>query len=415
MAHPVRWITRRINRAAAWVIRKRAAFPAPIRRAIDSAAQRDSLANKLMLRASGQVVPNPIDVPTQSARLYIGPSNYAGQAYEWAHAVERAFPMVGARNAAFALSGDFAFPADYYVPVTVYQASVIWQTDQLKSIEQYTHLLIESFTPLLGNHWGGSILDEVRELRSRGLNVAFMCHGTDVRLPSRHRDLDPWSPFTDDERTRRLEGIARRNHALLQELGGVAFVSTPDLLIDVPSGVWCPVVVNAGLWAASAAPVLERPRPLVVHIASAGTVKGTHLIHDSMTRLQDQGVIDFHSVSGVPHREMPQLYGAADIVLDQFRIGSYGVAACEAMASGRVVVSHVSEQVRKAVEVSMGRALPIVEANPDTIGTVVADIAANPDVYRSMAAAGIDFVKHGHDGSKSADILREHLNFTETR
>jgi hypothetical protein len=395
------------------VIRKRADFPAPIRREIDSAAQRDGWANKLMLRASGQIAPEPIDVPTQSVRLYIGPSNYAGQAYEWAHAVERALPTVGARNAAFALSDDFAFPTDYQVPVAVYQASEVWHIAQLGSIEQYTHALIESFTSLLGNHWRGSILDEVHELRSRGLNVAFMCHGTDVRLPSRHRSLDRWSPFIDDERTRRLEEIALRNHALLNDLGGTAFVSTPDLLIDVPDGVWCPVVVDARIWAASAGPVLKGPRPRVVHIASAGAVKGTNLIRDSMMRLQDQAVIDFHMLSGVAHEEMPQLYGAADIVLDQFRIGSYGVAACEAMASGRLVVSHVSDQVRSAVKAATGQALPIVEADPDTIDTVVADIAANPDNYRAIAAAGMDFARQIHDGSSSAQVLNDHLGLSK--
>jgi hypothetical protein len=365
-----------------------------------------------MIRASGQVVPDPIDVPAQSVRLYIGPTNYAGQAFEWARAIERTFPTVGVRNASVALVDDFAFPADYRVPLVVYQASAAWQTAQLASIENYTHVLIESFTPLLGNHWRGSLIDEVRSLRQRGLKVAFMCHGTDVRLPTRHRELNRWSPFIDDDRTRELEKTATLNHEILEEVGGTAFVSTPDLLLDVPSGIWSPVVIDAARWAASATPVLANSRPRVVHIPSDGPIKGSDLIIESMEKLDRAGIIEFQTATGVPSAEMPGLYGAADIVLDQFRIGSYGVAACEAMAAGRIVVSHVNDTTRSAVHALTGLPLPIVEADATTISAVVSDIAANQAAYRPTVESGIEFVQRVHNGTYSSRILGDHLQLS---
>ncbi len=45
----------------------------------------------------------------------------------------------------------------------------------------------------------------------------------------------------------------------------------------------------------------------------------------------------------MPADAMPEVYGGADIVLDQFPLGTYGVAACEALVAGRLVVSHVSD------------------------------------------------------------------------
>lgn len=408
----ISWVTNRVNGLASWVVRRRADLPTPLRRAIDSLAGRGSWTSRLMLRASGQRVPDPIGVPAQPVRLYIGPTNYAGQAFEWARAVERTFPTVGVRNASFALVDDFAFPADYRVPLIVYQASAAWQTAQLASIENYTHVLIESFTPLLGNHWEGSLVDEVRSLRQRGLNVAFMCHGTDVRLPSHHRELNRWSPFVDNERTRALQKTAARNHDILEEVGGTAFVSTPDLLLDVPSGVWSPVVVDAARWAAAATPILGNSRPRVVHIPSAGPVKGSDLIVESMEKLDRAGIIEFQAVAGVPSTEMPALYGAADIVLDQFRIGSYGVAACEAMAAGRIVVSHVTDTTRSSVRALTGLELPIVEADAATLPGVVSDIAANPGAYREIGESGIEFVQRVHNGAYSARILDEHLHLS---
>jgi hypothetical protein len=241
-----------------------------------------------------------------------------------------------------------------------------------------------------------------------------MCHGTDVRLPSRHRRLNLWSPFVDNERTRTLEERAARNRGILDELGGTAFVSTPDLLLDVPDGVWCPVVVDIERWGKSATPVLANSRPRVIHIPSAGPVKGTELILDSMEQLDRAGKIEFRNVTGVPSIEMPRLYGNADVVLDQFRIGSYGAAACEAMAAGRVVVSHVTEATRSAVHVLTGRPLPIVEADAATIAEVVSDIVANPEQYRATAADGADFVRSIHDGSNSAHILHDRLGLLDS-
>ncbi len=96
-------------------------------------------------------------------------------------------------------------------------------------------------------------------------------------------------------------------------------------------------------------------------------MKGTQLIAPVLERLAERGTIDFRYVEGVAAADMPALYGEADIVLDQFRIGSYGVAACEAMAAGRVVVGHVSPAVRSHVLRATGLELPIVEATPDSL------------------------------------------------
>ena len=53
------------------------------------------------------------------------------------------------------------------------------------------------------------------------------------------------------------------------------------------------------------------------------------------------GLVDYTPLRDVPWSEMPGVIASADIVLDQFALGGYGVAAVEAMASGRAVVGHV--------------------------------------------------------------------------
>ncbi len=268
--------------------------------------------------------------------------------------------------------------------------------------------MIEALRPLFGRLYLRDVEAEAAALAERGVSVALMCHGTDVRLPSRHRSATPWSPFHGAELGRdRREILARRNAALVARLSLPTFVSTPDLLSDVPSARWCPVVVDLGRW--SAPPRATAPRrPVVAHVPSLASVKGTELIRPALRGLHEAGVIEYREASGVPPERMPELWAEADIVLDQFRLGSYGVAACEAMAAGAVVVGHVTEPVRRTVLDETGYVLPIVEATPETVGAVVRDLATDPGRRAEVAAEQLAFVQAVHDGRTSAEVLLQH-------
>jgi len=112
---------------------------------------------------------------------------------------------------------------------------------------------------------------------------------------------------------------------------------------------------------------------------------------------------------------MPDVIGDADIVVDQLRIGLYGVAAAEALAAGRIVVSYVGDAVRHRVRSLTGREVPIVEADPDTLGDVVTSLIADRDAAAERAAAGPGFVAELHDGSRSALALTSWLTSKENQ
>jgi hypothetical protein len=99
-------------------------------------------------------------------------------------------------------------------------------------------------------------------------------------------------------------------------------------------------------------------------------------------------------------------------MLDQFAIDTYGVAACEALVAGRLVVSHVSDGTRRTVRERTGLELPIIEARADRLESVLRDAVADRDRARSAAAAGPAFVRANHDGRRSADALRAFLGLT---
>ncbi|MFS0893285.1 hypothetical protein [Microbacterium sp. 179-I 3D3 NHS] len=341
-------------------------------------------------------------------RVLITPVNYSGQARAWARALQAGDPRISARNTAIDVVGGFAFDADVIVPLSTYHNDAEWQRREFDAAATATHVLIEAEEPPFGRLLGRSVAAQAAALEERGVSVAYMAHGTDVRLPSRHRRDNPWSLYDDESLyVPRIETLAARNIALIENSGRPHFVSTPDLLLDLPRARWCPVVVDVDRWAA---PRAERAsdRPLrVVHAPSVSAVKGTTLILPALERLDAEGVISLELVRGVPSAQMPAIFAGADVVIDQMRIGSYGVAAVEAMASGCVVVGHVAEGVRDLITRQTGERLPIVEATADIIEVVLRDLAARPDLSE-LRDDGRRFVEHVHDGTLSARVLSEH-------
>ncbi|WP_309620879.1 hypothetical protein [Salinibacterium sp.] len=366
-------------------------------------------------RVQGVQVPlTPRVDQSHPVRVFIGPVNYAGQAYRWGRAMEQN-PGVVSRNMVGAENNLFGYPADLAVRWRTMTHSRSWRREFLNTlVTGYTHIMVEAEMPLLGGAYGQDVRKQVQALRDRGLTVGMIAHGTDIRLPSRHRELESWSHYRDDEWAPvvHIERVVQRNLDMLADIGAPTFVSTAGLLIDVPYAHLLPVVIDPEFWANDEV-TLARERPRVLHIPSNPITKGTLLIDPAMRGLDDEGLIEYIQPSGLTQGQMPALYAVADIVLDQFRAADYGVGACESMAAGRLVVSHVSEQVRDVVRTESGVDLPIVEATVDTLDEVLRDVLTRRGHYREVAARGPEFVRRLHDGRHARASLERHFLFTD--
>lgn len=389
-------------------------LPAWVNRGIDRLADAPmSPLGRIAARRLGAPAPHGTVPATEfgaaATRVLIAPVNYSGQGTAWARALESADPQISARNMAIEVPGGFAFDADLVVPVGTYHNDPDWQQRQFAAAASATHVLIEAEEPPFGRLMGRSVTAQAAALEDQGVSVAYLAHGTDARLPSRHIAGNPLSYYSDEAvYLPRAEQLAARNIALVTDSGRPAFVSTPDLLVDLPHARWCPVVVDPERWAAPARGQRAAGSPLrVVHAPSVAAYKGTAMVMPVLERLQAEGLIEFTLIQGVPSADMPGVFAAADVMLDQFRAGSYGVAACEAMAAGCLAIGQVSAQVRDAVLAASGLELPVLEATPDTLEQVLRDLAALPSVT-AHSARGVDFVRAVHDGRMSARALREH-------
>jgi glycosyltransferase involved in cell wall biosynthesis len=205
-----------------------------------------------------------------------------------------------------------------------------------------------------------------------------------------------------------LERTAARNAKLFNSYDGHTFVSTLDLLDYAPRAIWCPGVVDVDAWATDTV-ALERLVPVVVHAPSKGKLKGSQLVDPIMEELDRRGIVEYRRIERVQPQHMPAVYKDADIVIDQFTMGIYGVAACEAMAAGRVVVSFVGDTVRARARAATGRELPVVEATPATLVEVIEKVLDDRDAARDIAAGGPSYVRENHDGRRSAAALAPFL------
>lgn len=337
----------------------------------------------------------------------IGPANMAGQAWAWAKALESRVPGVRTEVMAVDRGSALKFPADTMVTASTYAKDGSWaQRFEAQALEQWTHALLEAGRPLFGLRHGRDFTGDVAVLEAVGIKVGLIMHGSEIRNPRRHAESTPWSPFRDpdDELTARLQQQWDVLHPRVMAFDGPVFVSTPDLLEDVPGAHLLPVVVAVDEWATDAS-VMERERPVVLHVPSRASMKGSAYVDAAMAPLDAAGLITYQRLEGVPPEQMPALVAGADIVLDQFTLGSYGVMAVQAMAAGRVVLGHCTEQVRSAFE----SPLPIVEATPDDLESVVRGLVDDREKARAAATAGPIFAREIHSGARSADVLREVL------
>lgn len=354
----------------------------------------------------------PWHVKTKDSRphtfLGVGPTNSAGQAASWA---SLARTRLGAESSSFAPLRPLQDRPD--VIITSVNAMTLTQgVNELgRILSTYTHLIIDGyerlFGPLLADNLGG----ELSVLARHGIQVALLAHGSDIRSPDRHMRDIPHSYFTVAEATwvDKLRKITERNRTIARESGLPLFVSTPDLLADLPNATWLPLTIDPEPWL-RLPEIGGEPRLRVLHRPSRSVppIKGSDAIVPILESLHGEGLIEYlDGGQVVPHTEMPALVGAADVVVDQIRTGSYGVAAVEAMFAGRVVLGGADTAVRGRV----GNGLPIIDVTPDTLEETIRKIATlDREELLAIGSRGIDFAKQWHDGTAAAKVLEVFLD-----
>lgn len=340
-------------------------------------------------------------------KLGLGSANYAGQLAALAQAVTAADADVSAEVITRNMSWSLGYPSDVYVDGNQLGNLTVQLELVRRVLPRYTHLIADAFLPVFGYLNGFDIAGDLPALTRAGVKTALLCHGTEIRNPQRHLERLPYSHFrfAPEGKVEELTEKARHNAEILARFDLPVYVTTPDLLADVPQATWIPLVVDVDAWSCDD-PVLVRPRPVVFHAPSARWSKGTDLFLPDLEQLDARGVIELRVAEGVPWAEMRELVRSSDIVVDQVAVGSYGTLACEAMAAGKPVIAHLTDTVIGAFDGPP----PLVNTEPTGVGATVERLLDDRAGAAAIGRRAHDFARRVHDGRRSAELLRPFLN-----
>jgi glycosyltransferase involved in cell wall biosynthesis len=145
-----------------------------------------------------------------------------------------------------------------------------------------------------------------------------------------------------------------------------------------------------------------KQRPLIIHAPTHRAIKGTEYVMDAVEDLQSKYSFDFRLIEGMKHSEAKRLYENADVVVDQLRLGTYGIFAVESMALGKPVITYIREDFKNSYPPS----LPIQSASRDTIRDALELIIADGSLRHNLGIKGRKYVEEYHDSIKIAERLR---------
>lgn len=142
-------------------------------------------------------------------------------------------------------------------------------------------------------------------------------------------------------------------------------------------------------------------KPLLVHSPTAPICKGTSAVTAALERLSKTYDFDFKLIRGIPHGSALTLMQTCDIFLDQFVVGSHGVAALEAMAFGKPVVCYIKPSLASEYPPD----LPIINSTQETLPDVVANLIEDGHLRYELGKRGRAYVEKYHDAHKIARQL----------
>lgn len=117
---------------------------------------------------------------------------------------------------------------------------------------------------------------------------------------------------------------------------------------------WCPEM-PAKNWN-------EKPRvtfsPSTKGFPDSRHTKGYTLIHEVCEKLQDEGLIEYEEILGIPHRFCIARKALAHIGIDEVVTGGYHKSMLEGMVCGQAVVTGMADAVREEVFREIGEVVP---------------------------------------------------------
>lgn len=287
----------------------------------------------------------------------------------------------------------FSYPSDYTIPET----SLADKCDVLGGLAASVDVVhIHAITPFFNKGMPRFPMGtDLLALKAAGKKVIIHFRGSEIRMASLFAANNPYHYVNDDPERLIAKFPEESQIAYLSMCRAVAdelVVSDPELATYVPSASVIPRIIDFNTW--KYVGPTNSVRPLIVHAPSRRGVKGTEHVIDAIEALRLEGLdFDFTLVENLSQVEARAIFEKSDIIIDQLRIGWYGVLAVEAMALGKTVVSYVRDDLVG----HFGEKPPIAVANPDTVKDVLRELITSAELRQEIAENGYRYCCATHD------------------
>ena len=284
---------------------------------------------------------------------------------------------------------------------------MIPKEENLDFARQFDHIIIEYGRSLFNSDGLSNLIRDYFKLKSLGIKVSFVSHGSDIRIPSLHVEMiqDSVHKNVSTGLNKILEQNASNLLDFIKDSDAKHFVSTPDLLNFDKDAVWIPTLARNSCTQISRSNFASSKRRLVVaHAPTDPAVKGSRIVLEILRKLADKGIIillELNVRRGT--REYEQILRRCDVLVDSLGLGFYGASGVETIASGRVLLCGIMKELQ--VQDSQWEKISI---NKEDLEQKIYLLAKDPFYYGELQDASAKiFTKYHLGGFGSQNIISQ--------
>jgi len=252
--------------------------------------------------------------------------------------------------------------------------------------------------------------------RAFGKRILFHFRGSEIRMTSLFNRLNPFSWLKDEDiNSAEFKELRKKKQVpfvfdedeqidFLNKVNRIAdhvLVTDPELKSYAPNSLICPRIVNSHLFEIGSQRVnghniskFSSSRPFVIgHAPSRPYIKGTPFLLNAVEELQRDGYhIKLELMTNMSNEEVIQRCQYCDLIVDQLRIGWYGVFAVEAMAMGLPTVCYIRDDLFHYLPFPS----PLINSNPNLIKKTIVNLYNQPSELKTLSTRAYEYCKATH-------------------
>lgn len=149
-------------------------------------------------------------------------------------------------------------------------------------------------------------------------------------------------------------------------------------------------------------PQINNHTPVLVHTPSNTGAKGTKYVRNSIEELRIKQLnFEYIEITGKTRLEALEAISKADIFIDQFVSGGYGMATCEALAMGKPVISYIMPSVKNIIP----KECPIINSNVNELTDTLHNLIENAPLRNTIGIQSRQYIEKYHDADQIAREL----------